>query len=47
VGAGKNRHIHPPLLIGSGQNSMPFGMFKITAQIHHGSPKSHFLSDMF
>jgi hypothetical protein len=31
VWPGENRHIHPPLLIGSGQNSMPFGIFKVTA----------------
>jgi len=31
VGPGENRHIHPPLLVGSGQDSVPFGAFKVTA----------------
>jgi hypothetical protein len=31
VGPGKYRHIHPACRVGSGQNSMPFGVFKVTA----------------
>jgi hypothetical protein len=35
VGPGENRHIHPALIIRSGQHPMPFGIFEVSAQIHH------------